>query len=66
MDIPDQLLKVFVLLAYERFVPVLKKVATALMPEIEVDGMPRQEPPHERRELASGRAEKKMKVIRHQ
>jgi hypothetical protein len=50
MNVPDELEEIAFLLANDRFVTVLKKMADALVTTIEADSIPRQQTAHERSE----------------
>jgi hypothetical protein len=47
VNIPDQLLKVYVFIANDRFITILKEVAMAAMAEVVSDGVAGEKAPHE-------------------
>ena len=65
MYVAYQFQEIFILLTDDRFVPVLKQVAGAVMPQIEVDGMPSEKTPHEGAETGIAWPEQEMNVVCH-
>ena len=63
VDIANKFKKVRVLIAHQRFIPVLEEVSRAVMAEIEGNGIAGQKPAHECGERSSGRSEQEMEVI---
>lgn len=64
MDIPGQLQKVRILLTYDRFVPVLKKMPLSLIPPIKSNNVSSENFSHIRRNGTIARSNKQMKMVR--
>jgi hypothetical protein len=64
MDIPNQFLKIGLFLADDGFIPVLKKMPTALVPAVETDHISGQQPPHKRCQGNCTSAQKEVSMIR--
>jgi hypothetical protein len=63
MNVPDQFLKVRVLVADNGFVPVLKQVSVPLVPPVERNRVTRKKPPHERGKAYRATSHQEMNMI---
>jgi hypothetical protein len=63
MDIPHQFEQVGILLAQNRFVPVLEQMAMALMAAVETDGVSGQKPAHNGGKGGTAGSQQQMKMV---
>lgn len=63
MDVANQFEQVGVLLANEGFVPTLKEISRALVPQIEVEGIACQQTAHERGQPCRSRSHQEVKSV---
>src|SRR6266508_2815366 len=66
MDITYKLKKVWFFFADDGLVAILEEMTNAAMTKIECNGVPSEEPSHEKRKLSLVSAEQKVEMIRHQ
>lgn len=65
MDVSNQLQQIGVLLADHGLVPILEQMARPFVPEVEVDGIPGEQPAHERRKTGLARPKQEVKMVAH-
>jgi hypothetical protein len=66
MDIPDQFEEIRIFFADDRLVAVLEQMTPSLVPQVEADGIARQETPHERGQSCLTTAHEQMEMVGHE
>jgi hypothetical protein len=66
VNIANQFQKVVIFLAENGLVAILEKMTASAVPPIVADGVPRQNPPHYRRNRILPGSQKQVEMIRHQ
>jgi len=65
VDVSDQLQKIGVFFAHYRLVPILKKMATPMVPPIEGNGISGEQTPHEIRQFSLPRPQQEVDMVPH-